>query len=330
MQRRKFLTFGGASAITTFAWQGAPRAQQRTLPVVGFVNAGSADGQARNAAAFRRGLNETGYVDGQNVAIEYLWLEGQYERLPSLVQDLARRRVAVIAAIGNTPALAAKNGSQTVPIVFAVTDDPVKLGLVPSLARPAGNATGINFFLVEVTAKRLGLLHELLPRAARIAVLVNPGSPQTTELTIKEVQDAATNSNLQIHVFKAGTSSEIEAAFAAIARDKLDALFVATDAFYGSRPAQFATLAARDRLPTSYAARLYVEAGGLMSYGTDLADSLRHVGIYAGNILKGTKPADLPVVQSTKFEFVINLQTARLLGIEVPPGLLAIADEVIE
>jgi putative ABC transport system substrate-binding protein len=330
MQRRKFLTFGGASAITTSAWQGVPRAQQRTLPVVGFVNAGSADGQARNAAAFRRGLNETGYVDGQNVAIEYLWLEGQYERLPSLVQDLARRRVAVIAAIGNTPALAAKNGSQTVPIVFAVTDDPVKLGLVPSLARPAGNATGINFFLVEVTAKRLGLLHELLPRAARIAVLVNPGSPQTTELTIKEVQDAATNSNLQIHVFKAGTSSEIEAAFAAIARDKLDALFVATDAFYGSRPAQFATLAARDRLPTSYAARLYVEAGGLMSYGTDLADSLRHVGIYAGNILKGTKPADLPVVQSTKFEFVINLQTARLLGIEVPPGLLAIADEVIE
>jgi putative ABC transport system substrate-binding protein len=327
MQRRAFiLALGGAAAMPF-----AARAQQPAMPVVAFINAGSTDGSARSAAAFRKGLGETGYVEGQNVTVEYHWLEGQYDRVPALITDLVRRRVAVIATPGIPSAtIAAKAATTTIPIVFGVSEDPVKIGLVASLARPGGNATGINFFNSEVVAKRLGLLHELAPKAARIAVLVNPANASIAESTLREVREAAPTLGLQIHVLNASTIGEIDAAFAAIARERLDALFVAGDAFFATRRGQFATLTARDRIPAAYAVRDIVAAGGLMSYGTDVADMFRQVGVYTGNILKGAKPADLPVVQSTKFEFAINLQTARALGIEVPPGVLSIADEVIE
>ena len=277
------------------------------MPVVGFVSGGSADASAGLVAAFRKGLSETGYVEGQNVTVEYHWLEGQYDRLPALMADLVRRRVAVIATPGTTPAaIAAKAATATIPIVFGVAEDPVKLGLVASLARPGGNATGINFFIQEVVAKRLALLHELVPKAVRVAVLLNPANATSAETTLRGVQEAARIIGLQIHVLNASTSREIDAAFATLARERPDALFVAGDAFFTSRRVQFATLAARDRIPAAYGQRDYVEAGGLMSYGTDIADSFRQVGVYTGNILKGAKPADLPVVQSTKFEFVIK------------------------
>ena len=282
------------------------------------------------AAAFRKGLNETGYVEGQNVTVEYHWLEGQYDRLPALMADLVRRQVAVIATPGTVPALAAKAATATIPIVFGVGEDPVKLGLVASLARPGGNATGINFFVQEVVAKRLRLLHELVPKAVRIAVLVNPGNASVAETTVREVQKAAPTMGLQIQILNATTIGEIDAAFATLARERPDALLVAGDAFLISRRVQLATLTARDRIPAAYAVREPVEAGGLMSYGTDIADLFRQVGVYTGSILKGAKPAELPVLQSTKFEFVINLHTARALGIEVPPGVFSIADEVIE
>ncbi|MGA9514630.1 MAG: ABC transporter substrate-binding protein [Pseudolabrys sp.] len=306
------------------------RAQQPALPVVGFVRDGSADASAPFAAAFRKGLNETGYVEGQNVTVEYHWLEGQYDRLPAVMADLVRRRVAVIASVGNLPALAAKAATATIPIVFGVGDDPVRLGLVSSLARSGGNATGINFFLQEVTAKRLRILHELVPKAVRIAVLVNPGNVSVAESTVREVQQAAPAIGLQIQILNASTIGEIDAAFATLARERPDALFVAADAFFTSRRGQLATLTARDRIPAAYGLREQVAAGGLMSYGTDFGDAFRQVGVYTGSILKGAKPADLPVLQSTKFEFVINLQTARALGIEVPPGVMSVADEVIE
>jgi ABC-type uncharacterized transport system substrate-binding protein len=327
VQRRSFLTLlGGAAA----AWPLAARAQQPALPVVGFVNMGSANSSTR--AAFRKGLSETDYVEGRNVTVEYHWLEGRYDPLPALMADLVRRRVAVIATSAtDIAALAAKAATATIPIVFAVGDDPVKLGLVASLNRPGGNATGINFFSNEVIAKRLGLLHELVPKAVRAAVLVNPANVTTAEATLRNVQEAAHHIGLQIHVLlNASTIREIDAAFAALARERSDALFVAPDSFFLSRRAQFVTLAARDRIPVAYASRDIVEAGGLMSYGTNNAERYHQVGVYTGNILKGAKPADLPVVQSTKFEFVINLGTARALDIEVPPSLLAITDEVIE
>ncbi len=300
------------------------------MPVVGFIRDGSADANARLAVAFRKGLNETGYVEGQNVTVEYHWLEGQHDRLPALLADLVRRQVAVIATHGNVPTLAAKAATTTVPIVFGVGEDPVRLGVVASLARPGGNATGMNFFNGEVTAKRLRLLHDLVPKAVRIAVLVNPANASNTESTLRDVQEAASAIGLQIQILNASTIGEIDAAFATLARERPDALFVVGDAFFTSRAVQFATLTARDRIPATYAVRELAAAGGLMSYGTDLADVSHQIGIYTGKILKGAKPADLPVVQSTKFEFVINLQTARALGIEVPQGLLLIADEVIE
>jgi putative tryptophan/tyrosine transport system substrate-binding protein len=327
MKRREFITLLGSA---TAAWPVAARAQQTTIPVIAFVNSGSPDASAPRVAAFRVGLNETGYVEGRNVTVEYHWLEGQYDRLPTLMADLVRRRVAVIATPANTPAvLAAKAATADIPIVFGVAEDPVQLGLVASLARPGGNATGVNFFTQEVVAKRLRLLHDLIPKAVRIVVLVNPGNPATGR-TLRDVQQAAPSIGLQIEMLNATTIGEIDAAFATFAHERPDALFVAPDGFFASRRVQLITLAARDRIPAAYASREDVAAGGLMSYGTDVAGMFRQVGIYTGSILKGAKPADLPVVQSTKFEFVLNLQTARALGVEVPPGLLSIADVVIE
>jgi putative ABC transport system substrate-binding protein len=327
MPRRNFIGLMSSAA----AWPLAARAQQPALPAVGFFQGGSADANARNLAAFRKGLNETGYVEGQNVAVEYHWLEGQYDRVPALVADLVRRRVAAIAIPGSLPAtLAAKAATATIPIVFGVPRDPVRLGLVASLARPGGNATGINFFTAEIVAKRLRLLHDLVPKAVRIAVLVNPANASIAESTLREVQEAAPTMGLQIQKLNASTIGEIDAAFVALARDRPDALFVAADGFFAGRAVQFATLTVRNNIPATYGSRDYAAAGGLMSYGTDLADMFRQVGVYTSKILKGAKPADLPVVQSTKFEFVLNLQTARALGIAVPPGVLSIADEVIE
>jgi putative ABC transport system substrate-binding protein len=327
MRRRQFITLlGGATT-----WPLAARAQQPALPVVGFIQGGSADASPRNVAAFRKGLNETGCVEGQNVTIEYHWLEGRFDRLPALAADLVQRRVAVIATpAGIAAALAAKAATATIPIVFAVGEDPVRLGLIASLARPRGNATGINFFTQEVVAKRLRLLHDLVPKAVRIAVLVNPANAPAAEATLREVREAAPALGLRIPILNATTIGEIDAAFAILARERPDALFVPPDAFFTSRPVQFATLTAVHKIPATYSSRDNVAVGGLMSYGIDYADTYRQVGVYTGRILKGAKPADLPVVQSTKFEFVINLQTARALGIEVPAGVLSIADEVIE
>jgi putative ABC transport system substrate-binding protein len=301
------------------------------MPVVAFIRDGSADGSARFVAAFRKGLNETGYVEGQNVAIEYHWLEGHYDRLPALMADLVRRRVAVIASLGSAPAvLAAKAATTTIPIVFGVGGGPVQLGLIASLARPGGNATGINFLNTEVVAKRLQLLHDLVPNAVRVAVLVNPANASTAESNLREIQEAAPTLGLQFQILNASAIGEIDAAFATLARERPDALFVTGDAFFVSRRAQFITLTARERIPAAYAVRDYVEAGGLMSYGTDLANAFHQVGVYTGSILKGAKPADLPVLQSTKFEFVINRTTAKALGLTIPAGVLSIADEVIE
>ena len=328
MKRRQFITLiGGAAA----AWPLAARAQQPAMPVIGFINGGSADAYAPFVAAFRKGLNETGFVDGQNVRVEYHWLEGKYDQLPALMADLVCRRVALIATPASGPAArAAKATTDTIPIVFSVAQDPVEIGLVASLARPGGNATGINFFSREVAAKRLRLLHDLVPKAVRVAVLLNPANTGSAEATLREVQEAAPAIGLQIQILKATTIAEINAAFASFARERPDALFLASDGFFTDRRVQFATLTARDRIPATGAESQFVKAGLLMSYGTDLVETFRQVGDYAGRILKGERPAELPVLQSTKFEFVLNLQTAQALNIEVPPGVLSIADEVIE
>jgi putative tryptophan/tyrosine transport system substrate-binding protein len=324
--RREFITLLGGAA----AWPLAARAQQPAMPVVGFVSARSPEASARLGAAFRKGLNETGTGEGQNVTVEYHYLEGQLDRLPSLMADLVRRRVAVIVTPSTPATLAAKAATATIPIVFGVAEDPVKLGLVASFARPGGNATGINFLASELIAKRLGLLHDLMPKAVRIAVLINPANAPTAETTLRDIPEAARPLGLQIQILNASTSREIEAAFATLVRDRTEALFVGPDGFFSSRRVQFATLAAHHRVPVAYFLREFVEAGGLMSYGPNILDVFRQVGVYTGQILKGAKPGDLPVVQSTKFELVINLQTARLLGIEVPNALQLLADEVIE
>jgi putative ABC transport system substrate-binding protein len=305
------------------------RAQQPALPVIGFVSLGSAD--AGRVAAFRKGLGETGYVEGQNVTVDYHFLEGRFDRLPALMEDLVRRRVAVIATPTDTMAAhAAKAATATIPIVFGVSEDPIKLGLVPSLARPGGNATGVNSFVTELVAKRLGLLHQPVPKAVRVAVLVNPAQRLIAEATLREVLGAARAMGIQIQILNASTIGEIDAAFASLARQRSDALFLGADTFLSSRSVQITTLAAVRRIPAIYTGRAYVAAGGLMSYGTDLADRLRQIGVYTGNILKGAKPAELPVVQSTKFEFAINLGTAKALGLTIPETLLATADEVIQ
>jgi putative ABC transport system substrate-binding protein len=326
MSRRDFITLlGGAAA----AWPLAARAQQTAMRVVGFVNGGSADEAV--SAPFRKGLSEAGYVEGQNVAVEYHWLDGRYEGAPALMADLVRRRVNVIVTPGSAPAaVAAKAATATIPIVFGIADDPVRLGLVPSLARPTGNVTGVDFLSVEVVAKRLGILHQLIPNAARIAVLVNPADAARTEAMVGEISEAGRSMGLQAQVLQAGTIAEIDQAFADLARDRADALFIAPDSFFAARRVQLAVTAARYGIPTASFHRQFVEAGGLMSYATDVTDAFRLVGIYTGRILKGTKVSDMPVVQSTKFEFVINLHTATLLGLTVPPTLLAIADDVIE
>jgi putative ABC transport system substrate-binding protein len=319
------MTFLGGVAA---AWPLSARPQQPAMPLVAYIHGASAETFEREATFFRKGLNEAGYIEGQNVMVEYHWLEGRYERLPALMADLARRRSAVIATPGsNVASIAAKAATTTIPIVFGVGEDPVKLGLVESLARPGGNATGVNFFVTEITAKRLRLLHDLVPKAVRIAVLVNPANATPAESTIREVQEAAPTMGLQIEtILNATTSGEIDAAFLALSRDRPDALFVAPDGFFVSRRGQFAILAAVNKIPAVYWNRSFVAAGGLMSYGSDIVDMQHQVGIYTGKILKGAKPAELPVLQSTKFDFAINLQTARALGIEVPSGLLSIAD----
>jgi len=330
MKRREFI---GAASSAAIAWPFSARGQQAketTMPVVAFLREGSADINARFVAVFQKGLNETGNIEGQSVAVEYHWLEGQYDGLPALMADLVHRQVAAIVTPGTALSLAAKAATTTIPIVFSVGEDPVQLGLVSSLARPAGNATGINFFVNEVVAKRLRLLHDMLPKAVNIAVLLNPANAWIAETTLRDVQQAAPTMGLRTRILNATAISEIDAAFVSLARDRSDALFVAADAFFVSRAVQFATLTAINKIPAAYSVRELVAAGGLMSYGTDLADTFRQLGIYVGRILKGAKPADLPVVQSTKFDFVINLQTARALGIEVPQRLLLIADEVIE
>jgi putative ABC transport system substrate-binding protein len=327
MRRREFITLiGGAAAV----WPLAARTQPATIPVVGFVSARSLDGSARYAAAFAKGLSETGYIEGQNVMIDYHWLGGQYDRLPSVMADLVRRRVAVIATPGDPTTLAAKAATTTIPIAFGISEDPVKHGVVASLARPGGNATGINFLTMEIVSKRLGMLHELAPKAVRVAVLVNPINTLAAESTRRDLPEAARTIGIQIQVHQASTSREIEATFTNIARDRADALFVAPDGFFNDRRVQFTTLAAHHRIPATYPSREFVEIGGLMSYGTNLVDMYRQVGVYAGRVLKGANPAELPVMQFTKFEFVINVQTARALGLEVPNSIQLLADEVIE
>jgi putative ABC transport system substrate-binding protein len=324
MRRRSLITLLGGAA----AWPLAARAQQ-AMPIVGFLSPVSPDGYSERLRGFRQGLKETGYVEGENVAIEYRWAENQFDRLPALAADLVRRQVAVIAAVSNFAAV--KATTSTIPIVFLATEDPVKLGLVASLARPGGNATGINFYSGELTAKRLELLREVVPAATRVAVLVNPTNALTTESTLRDVRSAARTMGLQIQVVNASTSHEINAVFATFVRERPDALFVGLDVFFSNnRRVQLVNLASRYALPAIFSSRDFAEIGGLMSYGSDIKDAYRQVGVYVGRILKGAKPADLPVVQASKFELVINVQTAAMLGITVPPTLLATADEVIE
>jgi putative ABC transport system substrate-binding protein len=327
MKRREFITVLGGAA----AWPLAARAQQPAMPVIGFLSPTSPEGWAQRLRGFRQGLKDTGHVEGENVAIEYRWAEGQIDRLPVLAADLVRRRIAVIAAPGgNAPAFAARAATTTIPIVFIVGEDPVRLGLVASLARPGGNLTGSNFFTTELGAKRLELLRQLVPAAARVAVLVNPANPNVAESIASDVEAAARPLGLQIQVINASTIHEIDTAFASMVRERFDAVFVGSDAYLNSRRVQLTHLASRHAIPATYGVRDYVEAGGLMSYGANIVDAFREIGAYAGRILKGAKPADLPVVQASKFELVINAGTARMLGLTVPPQLLATADQVIE
>ena len=330
MRRREFVAFVVGATVLSLSLRSAS-AQQAALPVIGFLGGTSADGFAERLHAFRQGLKEAGLVEGENVALEFRWAENQLDRLPSLANDLVRSRVAVIVATGGTvPAVAAKAATSVIPIVFAVGEDPVGLGLVDSLARPAGNLTGINFFVGELAAKRFELLRELVPAMKRVSVLVNPANAVRAAANMKEVETAARAMGLQTRIVNVSSARDINAAFAAFTSEPPDALFVTPDPFFTGRRVQLATLAARHAVPTSFATRDLVEAGGLMSYGTDLNDATRQAGLYAGRILRGAKPGDLPVVQSTKFELVINHQTAQMLKLTIPQSLLARADEVIE
>jgi ABC-type uncharacterized transport system substrate-binding protein len=326
MRRHEFIALMGGAA----AWPFAARAQHLKEPLTGLLSAGAAGASTHLLTVFRQSLAEAGYVEGRNVAIEYYYAEGHYDRLPAMASDLVRREVTVIVAAGGTaPALVAKAATATIPIVFSVTDDPVALGLVASFARPGGNATGINFPLAELAAKQLGLLHELVPAARRIGLLVNPNNSPSEAVT-KDVMAAASAAGIEISVVEADSSRAIETAFATLVHNRTEALLIGTDPFLFSRRVQLATLAARHAIPAAFTAREFPEVGGLMSYGTSITEVFRQVGAYVGRILKGVKPADLPVLRSATFEFVINMSTANALGLEIPPTLLSRADEVIE
>ncbi|MFL5097510.1 MAG: ABC transporter substrate-binding protein [Xanthobacteraceae bacterium] len=327
MMRREFILALGGAAV---AWPLSVRAQQAAMPVIGFLESRSLDAVMDRLRGFHSGLKDNGYVEGDNVTIIYRWAENQADRLPELAADLVRRRVAVIALGGGLQVVfAATTATATIPIVTTFAEDPVRIGVVASLARPGGNVTGINFLNAELVTKQLELLRELVPPAARVAVLVNPANA-TSQSIVRDAEAAVRAMGLQIQILRAGTSGEIDAAFATFARERPDALFVGIDAFLAGRRVQLVQWAAHHRVPAVYAAREFTEIGGLMSYGSNIADAYRQVGVYTGRILKGAKPADLPVLQSTKFELVINRQTARVLGLEIPPTLLARADEVIE
>jgi ABC-type uncharacterized transport system substrate-binding protein len=326
MKRREFITLLGGAA----GWPLAARAQQPPMPAIGFLDSRSADAISDRLRAFRQGLKESGYVEGENVAIVYRFAENQHDRLPELAADLVRRQVAVIATAGDDVDVVAKAATTTIPIVFIASQDPVRLGLVASLARPGGNATGINFLTGELVAKRLEILRELVPAVTRMAVLVNPAFPTQAQSALREVEAAARTIGLQIQVFNASTSREIDEVFATFTRERPDALFVTSDTFFTSRRVQLVNLSTRHAIPAGFPNRESTEIGGLMSYGTNIPYAWRQSGGYVGRILKGEKPADLPVVQASKFELVINRQTARMLGLSVPDRLLAAADEVIE
>jgi putative ABC transport system substrate-binding protein len=332
MKRREFMSLlGGAAAAPSLFWPPTARAQSPAMPVIGFLSAQAHEGFTEQLRGFRQGLKEAGYVEGESVTIEYRSAENRMDRLPALAAELAQRRVAVIVAVGGPPAVfAAKAVTTTIPVVFITGDDPIRLGFVSSLARPGGNLTGVSFFNAELTAKRLALLRELVPAAVRVTVLVNPAIAAISDATVQDVKVAAGAMGLQVQVLDASTSPEINAAFATLVRERPDALFVGPGAFFVRRRVQLAHLATRHALPATYAERDYVEVGGLMSYGANLTDAYRQVGVYAGRVLKGAKPADLPVVQASKFELVINAETARMLGLILPPTLLATADGVIE
>jgi putative ABC transport system substrate-binding protein len=330
MRRRELIALlGSAAAASSMSWPLAARAQQ-AMPVMGFLGPTSPDVFADRLRGLHRGLKETGYVEGENLVITYRWAEGQFDRLPALATELVRRQVAVIATGATSAAFAAKAATTTIPALFVIPEDPVGLGLVASLARPGGNMTGVNLLSAEVVAKRLELLRELIPGAARVAVLINPADAKTSDSTLRDVDQAARTIGLQIQVARARTSGEIDAAFAAFARERPDALFVSTDPFFTSRRVQLANLASRHAIPMTSGTREITDVGGLISYGANIPDAWRQVGAYAGRILKGAKPGDLPVVQATKLELVINAQAARILGLTVPASLLATADEVIE
>jgi putative tryptophan/tyrosine transport system substrate-binding protein len=327
-RRRDFIAMLGGAAV---AWPLKARAQQPVVPVIGFLDPRFPEGVVDRLRGFRRGLNETGYSEGQTVTIEYRWAENQLDRLPALAADLVRQRVAVIVASGGpNVAFAAKGATTTIPILFIVSENPVNLGLVKSLARPDGNLTGINFLNAELVAKRLEILRELVPGAKRIVALVNPADAENTETTLRDLESAARSLGLEIQILNANTSREIDAAFETIGRARPDALFVGQATFLNARRVQLVQLAASRMIPAIYSNREFSDIGGLMSYGSDITDAYRQVGAYTGRILKGVAPADLPVVQASKLELIINAQTARMLGLAVPQSLLARADEVIE
>jgi putative tryptophan/tyrosine transport system substrate-binding protein len=327
MQRREFITLlGGAAA----AWPFPAHAQQPAMPVIGFMNAASAQSYTRHLSAFLKGLSETGYVDGQNVAIEYRWAEGKNDRMPAMVADLVHRQVAVIAATSTPAALAAKAATTTIPIVFETGGDPIRLGLVPSLSRPGGNVTGVTQTNVETTPKRLQLLHELVPTASIVALLINPTDPAIAETTTKDVQAAARALGLELHVLTASTESDLDGVFAKLTQLRAGGLVIGTGTFFTGRSEQLGALTVRHAVPAVYDKREFALAGGLMSYGSDIRDSYHLAGVYTGRVLKGEKPANLPVQQATKVELLINLKTAKALGLNVPNTLIGRADEVIE
>jgi putative ABC transport system substrate-binding protein len=326
MRRRDFITLVGGAAAS---WPVAARAQQPAMPVIGFLNTGLSDASASRVAAFREGLRETGYIEGQGVAIEFRWAEGHYDRLPAMAANLVHRQVALIATSATAAALAAKAATSTIPIIFAIGGDPVRFGLVASLARPNSNATGIIFFTTDLGQKRLGLLHELVPKAALIGFLVNPSNPNATRDT-EEVQAAAEQLGLKLVVVKASTVAELDTAFATLVQANVGGLVVNADGFFTGRRVQITTLATRYAIPAIHPVRDFAVAGGLMSYASRVTDAYHDMGIYAARVLKGDKPADLPVLQPTKLELLINLGTAKALGLTIPPALLAISDEVIE